>query len=71
MESRNRKGNQLPKGARIIFGIFMILVYLGMGTLFLMGYFKQILPEMIGNIVGVLLAIYGLWRGYRLFKGMN
>ena len=49
----------------------MILVYLGMGTLFLMGYFKQILPEMIGNIVGVLLAIYGLWRGYRLFKGMN
>lgn len=71
MESRNKKNNQLPKGARIIFGIFMVLVYLGMGALFLMGYFKEILPEMIGNIVGVLLGIYGLWRGYRLFKGMN
>ncbi len=63
--------NHLPKGARLLFGIFMILVYVGMGSLFLMGYFETILPTTIGNIVGVILAIYGVWRGYRLFKGMR
>lgn len=67
----NRHNNHLPKSARIIFGIFMILVYVGMGALFLLGFFKQILPETIGNIVGVILCVYGVWRGYRLYKGMN
>lgn len=67
----NRYNNHLPKSVRIIFGIFMILVYIGMGALFLLGFFKQILPETIGNIVGVILCVYGVWRGYRLYKGMN
>lgn len=71
MDSNKGQNSNLPKSARVIFGIFMILVYVGMGALFLLGFFKQILPETIGNIVGVILALYGVWRGYRLYKGMN
>lgn len=71
MSTNTNGGNNLPKGARLIFGIFMILIYVGMGLLFMLGFFEQILSATIGNIVGVVLMVYGIWRGYRLFKGMN
>lgn len=64
--------NGTPRGARLIFGIFMIVVYLGMGILCLIGTFDVIITKKwMANSLGCLFALYGLWRGYRLYKGMN
>lgn len=49
----------------------MVLVYVGMGIACLCGAFKVILPEGISVALGCLFVVYGLWRGFRLYKGMN
>ena len=66
----NDNNNNLPKGGRIIFGIFMILVYLAVGLLFIFDVFKIDNVAISASVGGVLCA-YGVWRGYRLWKGMN
>lgn len=63
-------GPEVPRGMRFVFGIFMILVYLGVGLLLIFDKFN------IGNVaisatVGGLLIAYGIWRGIRLFLGSN
>lgn len=55
---------------RIIFGIFMVLIYLAVGVLFIANVFN-IDNTGITIAVGVILIIYGIWRGFRLYKGMN
>jgi hypothetical protein len=70
---RARRGTekpQMPKGARVGFGIFMILIYLGVGLLFIFNVF-DIWNHTVSAIVGGLLCAYGVWRGYRLYKGYN
>lgn len=59
-----------PKGMRLAFGIFMIIVYVAVGILFITDVFN-IDNKGISIGVGVLLCVYGVWRGYRLYKGMN
>ena len=68
MENDNM--NNLPKGGRMIFGIFMILVYLAVGLLFIFDVFN-IDNIAISASVGGVLCLYGVWRGYRLWKGSN
>lgn len=57
---------------RAIFGIIMIIVYVGMGVLLLINFF-----DWGGDwvwtryIVGVVLVIYGIWRAYRQVKGID
>lgn len=68
MENDNM--NNLPKGGRIIFGIFMILVYLAVGLLFIFDVFKIDNVAISASVGGVLCA-YGVWRGYRLWRGSN
>ena len=63
-------GPMVPRGMRLIFGIFMILVYLGVGLLFIFNVFK-IDNTAISSIVGGLLIAYGIWRGIRLYIGNN
>lgn len=64
-----------PGGSmRYIFGIFMILVYLGMGILCVTNFFGY--PDNTGWtvgrwVVGVVLIIYGVWRAYRQFAGID
>lgn len=54
---------------RIWFGIFMVIFYVGIGILLIIANNTfQIYKPVITIIVGVLLCIYGLWRGYRLWK---
>lgn len=70
MRDSDNNENPTPNSVRLWFGIFMILVYVGVGLLFLLDIF------MIGNpgvciAVGVILCLYGVWRGYRLYKGIN
>ncbi len=62
--------NNMPKGARLGFGIFMILIYLGVGILFVLDIFN-IDNQAISLTVGIILMIYGVWRGIRLYKGWN
>lgn len=63
----------LPKSVKIILGSIMVLVYVGMGVLFfidLFGWAKMTEPWPVLNyIVGVILVLYGIYRGYRLYKG--
>ena len=62
--------NNLPKGGRLIFGIFMILVYLAVGLLFIFDVFNIDNVAVSASVGGVLCA-YGVWRGYRLWRGSN
>ena len=57
---------------RSIFGIIMIVIYVGMGVLLLINYFNW------GGdwawtryVVGVVLIIYGFWRAYRQVSGID
>lgn len=58
------------KTGRIIFGIFMVLVYLAVGLMFIFDIFS-IDNTAISCIVGGILIAYGIWRGIRLYKGWN
>ncbi|MDE5806496.1 MAG: hypothetical protein K2H76_00130 [Muribaculaceae bacterium] len=69
----NGNGNnrpEAPKGARLAFGIIMIIVYLGVGLLFIFKMFDIINP-VVSYVVGGLLILYGIFRGVRLYKGVN
>ena len=67
---RNDNMNNVPKGGRLIFGIFMVLIYIGIGLLFIFDVFNIFNVAVSASVGGVLCA-YGLWRGYRLYKGYN
>lgn len=72
METEKKKSN-MPRLMRNIFGIIMIIIYVAMGVLFLSGYFSYL----SGNwgwlrwTGGVLFIVYGIWRAYRQFKGID
>lgn len=67
----NSEGPRAPRQMRLIFGIFMILVYLGIGLLFILYPTTIIYNATISFIVGGILCAYGVFRGYRLYKGIN
>lgn len=55
-----------------IFGIIMIIVYVGMGVLLLINYFGWDGDwAWTRYVVGVMLIIYGLWRAYRQIAGID
>lgn len=62
--------NPVPKTARLWFGIFMILIYLGVGLMFIFNVFN-IDNRAISCTIGGLLIAYGIFRGYRLYIGSN
>ena len=62
--------NNLPKGGRLVFGIFMVIVYLAVGLLFIFDVFNIDNVAISASVGGVLCA-YGVWRGYRLYRGTN
>jgi hypothetical protein len=66
----DRYNSGAPKGARLVFGIFMILVYLGVGLLFIFNVF-DLWSKALSIVMGAILCAYGVWRGYRLYKGYN
>ena len=53
----------------IAFGIFMIIVYIGVGVLFLVDFFN--ISHWVNIVLGVLFIIYGIFRGYRMFSGVD
>lgn len=80
--SRNRDGSEeqivtgrsKPSLMQYLFGIFMIVVYVGMGVLLLIGFFGEptnMLWKVCNYAVGVILIIYGIWRAIRLIFGLD
>lgn len=61
----------VPQIMRNIFGVFMILIYVGMGVALFLNLF-QFDPrfDWVRYVGGTLFIIYGFWRGYRQVKGM-
>ena len=61
---------QGSKGAKLVFGILMICVYLCIGLLFIFDVFN--IDNAVGSyVVGGILCLYGVWRAVRLYKGWN
>lgn len=66
--SRDNNSGNMPKGGRLVFGIFMVIVYVAVGMLFIFDVFN-IDNTAISATVGGILCAYGVWRGIRLYKG--
>jgi len=59
-------------GVKMLFGIFMVLVYLGMAFLLAINYFDWSLTPLWNAVrwfFVVIFAAYGIYRGYRELKG--
>ena len=56
-----------------IFGVFMLLIYFGMGGLTYCGYFDILFGQWhwMKWCLGSLFTIYGVWRAFRYFSGKN
>lgn len=64
--------NKSNKVMRAIFGIIMIIVYVGMGILLLINFFGWDGDwAWTRYVVGIVLIIYGIWRAYRQAKGID
>ncbi len=63
----------VPSTMRVIFGIIMIIVYVGMGVLLLINYFQWTSPvlQWLRWIGGIMFILYGIWRGIRQFWGLD
>lgn len=70
MKGNENNGQNLPKGGRLAFGIFMVIVYVAVGMLFIFDVLN-IDNVAISATVGGILCAYGVWRGYRLYRGWN
>ncbi|HIU38140.1 MAG TPA: hypothetical protein IAD18_00545 [Candidatus Limisoma intestinavium] len=68
MQETDKKFN-LAKILRLIFGVIMIIVYVGMGALLLYGFFD--IPQYVRIILGILFIVYGIYRAYRQYKGLD
>jgi len=66
-ETQNR--SSIGKKSRVAFGAFMVIVYLTVGVLCILEIFSFD-NHSISIALGVLLVAYGIWRAYRLAKGM-
>ncbi len=68
-----QRNSGTPKTMRNIFGIIMIVIYLAVGILFLCGYFNILFPTWtwVRWVGGALFIVYGIWRGYRQFAGID
>lgn len=68
----SEKGTGAPRTMKIVFGIFMICIYLAMGILMFLNYFGWTADFTWARYgLGTLFIIYGVWRGYRQFSGRN
>ena len=71
-ESPRNSGNKSNSVMRAIFGIIMIIIYVGMGVLLLINFFGWDSDWNVARyVVGVVLVIYGVWRAYRQVKGID
>lgn len=67
------KSSMIFKTLRIFFGVFMILVYLGMAYLLYINFFDWNTEPWLTlrYVFAAILAIYGVYRCYRQVKGID
>ncbi len=65
------KEKKQPLSMNIVFGMIMIAIYLGMAYLLLFTSLFSNLYDIVRYIMGGVFAVYGVFRGYRLFVGMK
>ena len=70
-EEKNRHG--VPSVMRLVFGIIMIIIYVGMGVLLLINFFgwQGQLLTVLRYAGGCIFIIYGIWRAIRQFWGID
>ncbi|MBD5228496.1 MAG: hypothetical protein HDS69_00385 [Bacteroidales bacterium] len=62
----------MPLSLRIVFGIFMVLVFGFVGLMLLFNWFNVIYDpswNWLRWVGGPIFILYGIFRGYRLYKG--
>lgn len=66
-------GTDAPAAMKKIFGVFMLLIYFGMGGLTYCGYFDVLFGEWhwMKWCLGTLFTVYGIWRAFRYFTGRS
>lgn len=71
--STYRNSTGTPAVMRNVFGVIMILIYVGVGILFFIGFFDILFPTWtwVRWVGGCLFTLYGIWRAYRQFKGID
>jgi cytoskeletal protein RodZ len=58
--------------ARLIFAIIMVIIYVGVGILLLINFFGWAEDyNILRYVIGPVLIIYGIFRGYRLYAGID
>lgn len=67
--STNNPSTGTPQKMRNVFGIIMILIYLGMGVLCFINFFG--FPQWLRYVAGILFTLYGIWRAYRQFRHVD
>lgn len=64
--------NTTNKGMRAVFALIMIIVYIGVGVLLLINFFGWVESiAWIRWIIGIVLILYGGFRAYRYFTGID
>lgn len=69
----NNGRSMVPNPMRVVFGVIMIIVYVGMGVLLLINFFQWYTPVLtwLRWIGGIAFILYGIWRAIRQFKGVD
>lgn len=72
METENGS-SKMPQIMRNIFAIIMVIVFVTVGILCLIGTFPTLSGkfEWLRWVGGVVFILYGFWRAYRQFKGID
>ncbi|MBQ6080342.1 MAG: hypothetical protein IJK93_08705 [Muribaculaceae bacterium] len=68
----SNKQTGMVQGVKLFFGIFMVLVYLGMAALLAINFFDWTLSPLWNTVrwfFVIVFAAYGVYRGYREIKG--
>ena len=75
METNENRRSPIPRSLRVVLGIIMILIYIGMGLLFFCNFFGWNehggVWHVLNYVCGVVLVLYGIYRAYRLYKGIG
>jgi len=70
--SNEIKSSGTPQVMRNVFGVIMILVYIGMGVLMFINFFDFTESwTWVRWALGVLFILYGIFRAYRQFKAID
>ena len=68
-ESKISENTENKSRIAFVFGVFMVIIYCGMGMLFIFSdIFAWQMPETARIILGTLFVLYGIYRGYRIIK---